>query len=190
LLNENSTITPLLNRCQKNDRIGQKQLFFLYNEFALRICYRYAGIEQDPTIFMHEAFVRLFKSISQLEYNAWSHDKHSFKNWFKRILIDSCIELGKPSHGQIEDSLFESVQYSELNKNERIDLSAKDIIDILRSLPFGYRTVFNLWVIDGFSYQDISMKLKVPIDELRFDLMKARENLRKLLQPISVTESP
>jgi DNA-directed RNA polymerase specialized sigma24 family protein len=189
LFKENSSITPLISRCQKNDQNGQKQLFFLYHEFALRICYRYAGIHEDPAIFMYEAFFRLFKSILQLGRNVWLHDEHSFKNWFKEIVIDSCIKFGEPNGGQIRDSMFNSsVQYSELNKKERIDLSAKDIIDILRSLSFGYRAVFNLFVIDGFSYHDISMKLKIPVDAVKFDLMKAREGLQKLLHPIVVAE--
>jgi len=187
---ENSIIGPLLTRCSKNDRGSQKQLFFSLHEFALRICYRYTSFQEDPEIPMYGSFVKLFQTIRQFngsaEFDVWS----DLKNWFKNILIDTCIESGKRQLPEVQNSSEWDTQLIPLIEEETFrPPSAKEILDEIRTLDFHCRVVFNLSVIDGFTYRDISSKLQIPNSAIEFKLRKAREELSKLFQPMSTIRS-
>src|SRR5215204_5834857 len=103
LLTENFISKPLLIRCHKNDRNSQKQLFLSLHEFAWRICYRYTNIQEDPTVLLCRGFIKLFKNIEQINFNAASNLHYELRRWFRCILIDTYIETGKKETGQAQN---------------------------------------------------------------------------------------
>jgi DNA-directed RNA polymerase specialized sigma24 family protein len=174
---KDSTIGLLITKCKENDRQDQRRLFSLLHEYGLKICYRYTSIEDDPTALLYEGFVRLFKNVGQPEF-AETNSQYELEKQFKFVLIDTCIESGRKKE---ERDLFD---WNYNIKNEGYQPTPKEIIDSLRMLCFPYRIVFNLSVIDGFSYQDISSKLLIPVEGVEHHLARAREQLNKLFQPM------
>ena len=176
-------IRSLLIKCCRNDRGGQKQIFYLLNEFSLRVCYRYADVEDDPQKIANEGFLKLFKTIDHFDLNAEPDILLALKIWFKNILIDTCIENSKQYYLNLTNHSPDlDFQYICVNKKEKQnDLSPKDIVDAIKMLSAPYRMVFNLFVIDGFDIQAISSKLEIPVNTVGCNLNKARENLEKII---------
>jgi RNA polymerase sigma-70 factor (ECF subfamily) len=180
----------VLTRCGKNDRGSQRQLFLSLHEFALGICYRYTSFREDPEIPMYGSFLKLFTSIGQFNSNGESDVWCTLKTWFKNILIDTCIESGKRQIPEVKNSSEWNPQLIPLIEDKTFrPPSAKEILYEIRRLDFHCRVVFNLSVIDGFTYQDISSKLQIPNGAIEFKLRRAREELYKLVQPMSTIRS-
>ncbi|MGZ5246169.1 MAG: RNA polymerase sigma factor [Flavitalea sp.] len=181
---DNSKISVLLSGCRSNDRASQKELYYLLRGFALKICYRYTNKNEESEEIMNEAFVKLFKNIQQFDENRHPDSLLALKGWFKRILVNTCIDHYRKNQSMVNGHLLitsENEQISDKSENGIDVLSYKEIIMAVRSLSPAYRTVFNLFVIEGLSHEEISKKLNISVGASKSNLSKARENLRKLL---------
>lgn len=181
---DNSKISVLLSGCRSNERASQKELYYLLRGFALKICYRYTNKNEESEEIMNEAFVKLFKNIQQFDENRHPDSLLALKGWFKRILVNTCIDHYRKNQSMVNGHMLitsENEQISDKSENGIDVLSYKEIIMAVRSLSPAYRTVFNLFVIEGLSHEEISKKLNISVGASKSNLSKARENLRKLL---------
>jgi RNA polymerase sigma factor (sigma-70 family) len=184
LLIDNSKITALLNGCRKNDRNSQKELYYLLRGFAMKICYRYTNLQEESEEIMNEGFVKLFKNIHQFDETRQDNTLLSLKGWFKRILVNTCIDHYRKTNSSINGHVLshESETIADHSESGLDILAYKEIIEAIRLLSPGYRAVFNLFVIEGLSHEEISKKLGISVGASKSNLSKARDNLRKLLQ--------
>jgi RNA polymerase sigma factor (sigma-70 family) len=183
LLPDNSKITGLLNGCRKNDRNSQKELYYLLRGFALKICYRYANTTEESEEIMNEGFVKLFKNVHQFDETRQDDTLLSLKGWFKRILVNTCIDHYRKMNASVYGHLLthESETIADHGENGIDIISYKEIIEAIRLLSPAYRAVFNLFVIEGLSHEEISKTLGISVGASKSNLSKARDNLRKLL---------
>jgi RNA polymerase sigma factor (sigma-70 family) len=184
LLTENAKITSLINGCRQNDRSSQKELYYLLRGFALKICYRYTNKNEESEEIMNEGFIKLFKSIGQFEENRNHEVLASLKGWFKRILVNTSIDHYRKKQSVLQGHHLlsqESENISDNGENGVDLLSYKEIVMAIRALSPAYRTVFNLFVIEGLTHEEISKHLNISVGASKSNLSKARENLRKLL---------
>lgn len=179
----NSNITALLSGCRKNDRSSQKELYYLLRGFAMKICYRYSNAMEECEEIVNEGFVKLFKNIQQFDETRQEDTLLSLKGWFKRILINTCIDHYRKTSSAINGHVLTHESESIPDHAETgIDvLSYKEIIEAIRLLSPAYRAVFNLFVIEGLSHEEISQTLGISVGASKSNLSKARDNLRKLL---------
>jgi RNA polymerase sigma-70 factor, ECF subfamily len=183
LIAVNTQILALIEGCRANNRISQKELYYMLKDYALKICYRYQNNSEQIEEIMNEGFIKLFKNIQQFEESRHPDIMASLKGWFKRILVNTCIDHYRKNatyiNGQVLSDNAENIadkQESGLDK-----LSYKEIIEAIRLLSPAYRTVFNLFVIEGLSHEEIANHLGISIGSSKSNLSKARENLRKIL---------
>lgn len=183
LQTENAKIAALLLGCRNNDRSSQKELYYLLRGFGIKICYRYTNLNDECEEILHEAFMKLFKSVHLFEEKRHEEMILALKAWFKRILINTCIDhYRKHVSKKSGPSLTEEMENIRDHTENGIDiLSYKEILEAIRMLSPGYRTVFNLFVIEGLSHEEISVKLGISVGASKSNLSKARDNLRKLL---------
>lgn len=183
LLTENTKILTLLQGCRDNERTSQKELYYLLRGFALKICYRYTNLTEEAEEIMNEAFLKMFKNIQHFEEKRNPEILLTLKGWFKRILINTCIDHYRKhvSEAQGHHLTDESEKIRDNGETGVDILSYKEIIETIRCLSPAYRTVFNLFVIEGLSHEEISRKLGITVGASKSNLSKARENLRKLL---------
>lgn len=183
MLIDNSKIIALLNGCRKNDRNSQKELYYLLRGFAMKICYRYTNSNEESEEIVNEGFVKLFKNIYQFDETRQDNTLLSLKGWFKRILVNTCIDHYRKVNASVNGHVLSHESESIADHSETgIDvLSYKEIIEAIRLLSPGYRAVFNLFVIEGLSHEEISKKLGISVGASKSNLSKARDNLRKLL---------
>lgn len=183
MLTDNSKISTLLLGCRQNDRASQKELYYLLRGFAMKICYRYTDKMEESEEMMNEAFIKLFKNVHLFDESRQHDTLLSLKGWFKRILVNTCIDQYRKRKSSVNGHILTSESERIVDSSETgVDiLSYKEIIEAIRLLSPSYRTVFNLFVIEGLSHDEISKKLGISVGASKSNLSKARDNLRKLI---------
>jgi RNA polymerase sigma factor (sigma-70 family) len=170
--------------CCQNNRNSQRDLYHWLHGYAMNICFRYTSQQTEAEELTNESFVKLFKNIKLFDSNRQPNAEALFKAWFKRIVVNTCIDHLRKNHsllnghfnGSEKEEMIADPQESGLDK-----LSYNEIIQAIRQLTPVYRTVFNLFVIEGMTHEEISQKLGISIGASKSNLSKARNNLRKII---------
>jgi RNA polymerase sigma-70 factor (ECF subfamily) len=158
----------------KGDGKSQKQLYQMFASRLFGLCLRYASNEDEAKDLLQEGFIKIFENLKQYKH------KGSFEGWMRRIMINTAMEnFRKSSHFLLYDNeaKMESVQV----KYEHVieELSKKDLLKMIQSLTPQYRTVFNLYAIEGYTHQEIAERLNISEGTSKSNLSRAREMLKK-----------
>ena len=165
-----------LERLRLQDPVAQKQLYDRYAPLLFSVCRRYLKAREDA----EEALVSgLFKVFSQIDSYT---GQGSFEGWIRRIVVNEALMRLRKNQPLVFPG-------DEVLANDQVDgfsieaeLSAREILDLLDQLPTGYRTVFNLYVLEGFKHHEIADILGVSINTSKSQLILAKEKLRGLLK--------
>lgn len=172
------TETQLIAACKKGNRKAQRILYERYAAKMFGVCRRYIYNEADVEDTLLNAFYKVFANIHTFE------DKGSFEGWIRRIVVNESLMFLRKKKRM-------STLYIEMSDKEievptaakaQEDLQEADILKLLDELPDGYRTVFNLYVIEGYKHREIADMLNISINTSKSQLIKARKMLRDLLQ--------
>ncbi|MBR5036907.1 MAG: sigma-70 family RNA polymerase sigma factor [Prevotella sp.] len=169
----------LVKRLQEGDKTAAREFYSLYADNLAGICMRYIADEEDLKDVFQNAFAHIFSHIAEFKYRG----EGSLLAWAKRIVVnESLMFLRKKVH-------FEELQenYDLVDESEDSDLSISGIPpDVIRKmlsrLPTGYRTVLNLYVLEGKSHQDIASLLGIRRDTSASQLHKAKKMLAKMIR--------
>lgn len=172
---ENQEMADILEGCQRKDRVAQKVLYQQFYGYAMSIGLRYSDSEEEAIEVVNDAFLKVFLNIKQ--YNS----QLPFKPWFRRILINTAINHLKKKQ-KLKISVLMDTEYNIPDTEEILaKLGFQELMALVRSLSAAYRTVFNLYVLDGFSHEEIAQQLGISIGTSKSNLSKARERLRHLI---------
>lgn len=166
----------LLEGCKKNDAIAQQELYNKYSPKMLSVCYRYAKTREDAEDMLQEGFIKVFTQISQFEARG------SLEGWILRIMVHTCInhlKKNKRFNDNIDLSYAESIGIREDYIPAR--LQAKQVVECIRALPLGYRTVLNLYAIEGYSHKEIGDMLDIEESTSRSQFTRAKNLLESML---------
>lgn len=151
----------------------------LYDRFAIkmfRTCYRYLKNEQDAEDVMINGFVKVFNNIERFE----NRHQYSLEAWIRRIMVnESLMLLRKNNQFSFVDD-FPDIKDTGTFLPDA-SLRAEDLYAVIRKLPTGYRTVFNLYVIEGYSHKEIAEQLAISENTSKSQLSKAKAMLRRQL---------
>ena len=165
----------LIQGCVKKDRISQKELYKLYYGYALRICLRYAKDKDEAVEVVNDGFMKVFMNISK--YNI----AQSFNSWLSTIMINTAIDQYRKRIKLIAMEELNEKQEIEDRENILSNINYEDLINLVQKLSHAYRTVFNLFAIDGYNHEEIAAMLHISVGTSKSNLFKARENLKKML---------
>ena len=177
---ENKTqlvIEQLIQKCIAGDNRAQKEFYERYADKMFRVCYRYVKNEQDAEDLLVNGFLKVFNHLKNIDFRG----DRSLEAWIKRIMInESLMFLRKNNNFRSVDSDL----MTDIGENATVTgkLAAEEIYNLILKLPVGYRTVFNLYVIEGFSHKEIAEKLNVSENTSKSQLSKGRALLRKILE--------
>jgi RNA polymerase sigma factor (sigma-70 family) len=170
------TEKELINRCQQQDRVAQKWLYDRYSAKMFSVCRRYVPRREDAEDVLIEAFFKIFENMNAFRYTG------SFEGWMRRIVVNEALMFLRKNR-----LLTVEPDASELNTLEMSvqigveqQMAAQEILKLLEKLPTGYRTIFNLYVIEGFKHQEIADMLNISINTSKSQLILAKDRLRKL----------
>jgi RNA polymerase sigma-70 factor (ECF subfamily) len=176
-------ITSLIKGCCKNNRNSQRVIYQWLHAYALKISFRYVSNLHEAEELVSESFVKLFKNIQQFNFNIQSDPEALLKGWFKRIIVNTCIDHLRKTQLKLVSYEMSPEKDQQVDQQETgLDkIAYQEIIEAIRLLSPVYRTVFNLFVIEGYSHDEIADQLKISIGASKSNLSKARQNLRKLI---------
>lgn len=169
------TESELIKGCVEKKQDCQKQLFHLFAGKMMSVCLRYANDEQQAQDFLQDGFIKVFEHIQQFKFEG------SFEGWLRRVFVSVAIrQVNKQkiffSNTDISDSTEHSIDPDVVSK-----ISADEIHTLIKNLPNGYRTVFNLNVIEGYSHDEIAQMLGIQATTSRGQLLKAKKYLQTLI---------
>jgi RNA polymerase sigma-70 factor (ECF subfamily) len=170
----------LIQGCISGDRCAQKELYEKYSPLFFATCLRYMPTVEDAEDVLIMGFTSIFNKLDTFK------DEGSFEGWMRRIIINTAISTIRLNHkhyewkhknGEIEkikNVLSENMIYSQI--------SIKDILKHIQQLPTGYRMVFNLTVIEGYSYNEVANMMGIDKGTVGSQLARARKILQSKLQ--------
>ena len=173
----------IMQGCLINDYKHQKKLYERYYGYALKIVFRYIYRYEKATDVVNDGFVKIFRSLKKFECEEFENLEKIWMGWLKRIMINTAIdELRKsnmiPEIGALPDHIWELQDRSQGADQQ---LLYKELICQVKKLPPSYRVAFNMYVIDGFSHQEIATRLQISVGTSKSNLAKARMHLKKFL---------
>jgi RNA polymerase sigma factor (sigma-70 family) len=165
----------LITRCQKQDRSAQKLLYDRYEASLFRLCYRYVREQQEAEDILCKGFHKVFTHINSFEYRG----ADSLQKWMRRIMVNEALMyLRKHKFEMVSDDEAQAIPSGTRSDSA---VEAEDLYNMVRALPVGYRTVFNLFAIEGYSHQEIAEQLGIAEGTSKSQLSKARAMLQEML---------
>jgi RNA polymerase sigma factor (sigma-70 family) len=169
------TEPELIKGCIKKDQSCQRLLFEKYAGKMMSLCLRFANDQQQAQDILQESFIKIFDNIHQFKFEG------SFEGWMRRVFIS--IAARQASKRKINFTDIDKVDNDLTTINPSIvsKISEDEIHELIRSLPDGYRLVFNLNVIEGYNHEEIATMLGIQPTTSRTQLLKARKMLQTLI---------
>lgn len=176
-------LNAIIVACVNNVRNSQRMLYEHYYGYALKIVFRYIYRYDKAVDVVNDGFVKIFKNLEKFKPGDGLYTEKIFLGWLKKIMVNTAIdELRKnqliPQIGELTEHILEPAHH--IASADEV-IIYKNLIEQVRKLPPSYRAVFNMYVIDGFSHQEISEALGISVGACKSNLFKAKANLRKIL---------
>ena len=168
----------LVKRCVNNDRHAQEFLFNQFYKDLYLIAMRYLSDHHDAEDVISESITKVFNSLKNFSYQG----QGSLGRWVRTILINESIRLlKKRSLIQFNEDV-KHMDFENSDANGLQQMQASDIIRMIEKLPTGYRTVFNLFVVEGYAHREIANMLHISENTSKTQLMKARNHLMNCIK--------
>jgi RNA polymerase sigma factor (sigma-70 family) len=172
--------TEIIKGCQQNLRASQEQLYKHYYSLFLKMCVRYAKNMEDAEQLLNDSFLRIFKNIGNFKNTG------SFEGWMKRIVINTCLDYLKSKQLKDTQKINTNIIIEETNLAVSTDalrrLEFRDLLTLIQTLPAMSKTVFNLYVFEGYSHKEIGAMLEISENTSSWHLHNARHNLQNKLK--------
>ena len=170
-------IDEIVKKAKKKNLKAQTQLYDEFGSLWYSICLRYNKNIDDAQDVLQNALINIFTKIDQFDTR-----KGNFKSWSSKIVINENLLFLRKMKSSFVDELDNNDIYVDNGLNAIDMLSAKELTMMIQSLPDGYRTVFNMYVLEGFSHQEIAEELNISISTSKSQLFKAKKYLKNKLE--------
>ena len=165
----------LIKGCLKRDRTSQQRLYDLYSSKMYGICYRYVRNPMEAEDILVTAFTKIFERIDQFK------GEGSFEGWIRRVMVNEALtHLRKARTMYLETDLEQADREPDYGRLAD-HLEEEDLLNMIQQLPAGYRVVFNMYAIDGYSHKEIADHLGISENTSKSQLSRARVYLQKML---------
>jgi RNA polymerase sigma-70 factor (ECF subfamily) len=165
----------LVKGCQEGNRLIQRRVYEQYSSRMLALCRRYVKNEMDAEEVLINGFLKVFERIGQFKSDG------SFEGWIRRIMVNESLNhlrKQRVMYAEVEiENLANDLDYSTFES----EMDAEELLNLVEQLPVGYRTIFNLYAIEGFSHKEIAESLGITESTSKSQLSRARVHLQKLL---------
>ncbi len=168
------SLEQLINECKKNDAKAQEQLYRLFSSKLFSICLKYSRNYAEAEDNLQDGFLIAFDKIHQFNF------KGSFEGWIKRIMINNVLQQYRNVRFMepINDNVSDEVDIDLDNEH----LSMDYLLTIIQELPDRYRLVFNLFVLDGYSHNEIATMLHITVGTSKSNLARGRMILKEKIE--------
>ncbi|MFM2338805.1 MAG: hypothetical protein RL115_1998 [Bacteroidota bacterium] len=179
------TEEAILKRCLRNDAVAQRELYNKYSPKMLAVCYRFAHNREDAEDMLQEGFIKVFLQIHSFECRG------SFEGWIRRIMVHTCINILKKNKKFNESvDIIHASGIQTREESVSAVIQAKQVVECIRILPMGYRTVLNLYAIEGYSHREIASMLDIEESTSRSQYTRAKSMLEDILVRKKILQKP
>jgi len=179
------TDDAIFQGCLINDSVAQRELYQRYSPKMLSVCYRFAHNREDAEDMLQEGFIKVFSQIHTFQ------SKGAFEGWVRRIMVHTCInnlKKNKKFNESVDIIHATGVQIREESVPSIVQ--AKQVVECIRLLPIGYRTVLNLYAIEGYSHKEIAGMLDIEESTSRSQYTRAKQMLEDILIKKKILQKP
>lgn len=178
-LTDKEEVHRVVKGCSSGDKKYQRLLYqHMYSKMMV-VCYRYASRPEDAQDLFQEGFIKVFNKIEKFNF------KGSLEGWIRRIMVNHAIDHYRRNKNKfaMSETLVEAEQIPFEEKDETMfdDVEAKELLLLVQKLSPVYRTVFSLYILDGYSHAEIAEELKISEGTSKSNLSKAKRNLKELV---------
>lgn len=170
----------IIQGCIDGDRRAQQSLYEYFYGKMMAVCMRYGNGHDEALDMFQEAFIKVFKNLPKYGKQG------SFEGWVRRIMVNTCID-----HIRKNKKLNQMVELDDKHGSIEIDeeedagilehVNFSDLLDMVQHLSPAYRSVFNMYIVDGYTHQEIADSLGISVGTSKSNLAKAKGNLKKML---------
>ena len=170
------SLDQLIKKCKLQDRKAQEELYRRYSGKLFLLCLKYSGDPQQAQDTLQDGFLKIFENLNQYSGTG------SFEGWMSRIIINTALKKFRDQtvYLSIEEDIIADSEEDFLVDEEQVELS--ELIRFIQELPERYRHVFNLYVMEGYSHQEISGMLKISPGTSKSNLARARLKLQQSVE--------
>jgi RNA polymerase sigma factor (sigma-70 family) len=174
LLKPTYTIDDLLTRCKAGERKAQEMLYKQFASKMLGVCMRYAVDKMEAEDMLQNGFMKVFKKLDDYRGDG------AFEGWIRRIMVHSSIEYYRKHHKMVQVmDVTDLSNEPSVNPAAMANMGVKDLMNIIQQLSPGYRMVFNLYAIDGYSHKEIAGIIGITEGASKSQLSRARTILKE-----------
>lgn len=173
------TEEEIIKGCVEENNSSQKALYDRYSAKMYALCLRYGRNSSEAQDMLQDGFIKVFDNIKQ--YGG----KGSFEGWIRKIMVNTALNYCRKKEFNKEVSDLNGLFHLKTEAKAISNLSEEEILNILQNLPDGYRVVFNLYAIEGFSHKEIAEKLNISDNTSRSQLSKARKLIQKIFEKLN-----
>ena len=175
-----AVLQELLDGCLERNRRSQELLYKQFYGYAMSVCLRYTRSKEEAKEILNDGFFKVFTKLESFD------NSRSFKTWLSRIMINTALDHYRQ---EVRRDIFENVDAADhVSVDETIisKLSHEELVSLIQKLTPSYRIVFSLYVIDGYTHEEIADKLSISLGASKSNLSRAREKLREMLSKINI----
>jgi len=171
----------IVKECLRGIAKSQAALYEQYKVMAYMLCLRYASSKEEAQDILQDGFVKVFRDLHQFDTT-----KGTLKSWVRKVVLNTALQ-----NIRSKKNIFSNVDMDLVSNLHVVDegitaeLSAQELTQLIQTLPEGYRTVFNLYVIEGYTHKEIGELLNISDNTSKSQLFKAKTLLRKQLKIIN-----
>jgi len=170
------TDDELIEQCLKNDHKAQKALFDKFSRKMMSVCMRYASDIELAEDWLQDGFIKVFSNLSKFK------GEGSFEGWIRRTMVNTCLDhIRKSNRLQIDADISEAEYLAGDEEKSVGKLRVEELMTLIENMPVGYRTVFNMFAIEGYSHQEIAEQLGVTESTSKTQFRKARTYLMNII---------
>src|SRR6185436_12972015 len=168
--------------CVLNDRLSQKKIYTSFYNYAMAICSLYTKNYDDSVEILNDGFLKIFKEIYRYQ-PAYANVRSSFKGWLRKIMIHTAIDHFRKNHRHrfTKELDSETTRLSARDEDALDRISYDEIVRSMQKLTPGYRIIFNLFIIENFSHEEIAKQLGISIGTSKSNLARGKKQLQKIL---------
>ncbi len=174
----------IISRCIGGERKAQFELYRIYSPKMFGICLRYAKNRTDAEDILQEGFIKVFRYLK--DYRG----EGAFEGWIRRIMITTSLNFYKKKNLVNKDVDPETIRLRGLTHPDAVsNMAHEELLSLIQELPNGYRTVFNLNTIEGYSHKEISEILQISINTSKSQLSRAKSSLKEKISKLFLLEN-
>jgi RNA polymerase sigma factor (sigma-70 family) len=170
----------LVKRCLSNEPKAHEDFYRRFAAKMYGVCLRFAKNQMEADDILQEGFIKVFNNLSTFR------NEGSLEGWVRRTVVNTAINLYKKNSKYLKDTGIEHAEIIQNMEEGSLDrISVEELLNIIRELPVGYRMVFNLNIIEGYTHKEISELLAISENTSKSQLSRARQALQKKLSELN-----